>query len=284
MQYLINRKKADRGISPGDLEVLERKLELMDQRKVYAIKGKVLVNVTELEADEDERLQAIYYDGHTKLFFKDKDDFYLEEIVEKRKALVAGDELVEDMALPTPEEEEFLSFETDNEERFHFEYDRMAAVQYAERYWNTSNPRYKSFTDNCTNFISQCLFAGNSPMHGFPGRGKGWWMKSSNWSYSWTVAHSLTTYLANSKKGIRGHQVSSPDKLSAGDIICYDFQGDGRFDHTTIVVAKDSDDMPLVNANTYNSRMRYWSYEDSTAYTENIKYKFYRLKDSTHAD
>ncbi|MFY4774056.1 amidase domain-containing protein [Metabacillus sp. RGM 3146] len=283
LEYLINRRQADRSISLRDLEILERKIQVMDRRGIHAVKGIVKVNITELDLDQEDRLQAIYYDGHNQLFYKDQDNFYLEEIVEKRRAVFDGDELVEDAVLPKPEMEETVAFEADYEERLQFEYDRMAAIQYAERYWNTENPKYKSFTDNCTNFISQCLHAGEAPMHGYPGRGKGWWMQSKNWSYSWTVAHSMKTYMAYSKKGLTATEVSSPEQLIKGDVICYDFQGDGRFDHTTIIVAKDSDNMPLVNANTYNSRMRYWSYEDSTAYTTNIKYKFYHLRDSTHS-
>ena len=38
-------------------------------------------------------------------------------------------------------------------------------------------------------------------------------------------------------------------KLMPGDVICYDFQGDGRFDHTTFVVAKDDENMPNVTKN-----------------------------------
>jgi hypothetical protein len=45
------------------------------------------------------------------------------------------------------------------------------------------------------------------------------------------------------------------------------------------VTGKDASGMPLVNAHTYNSRMRYWAYEDSTAYTPNIKYKFLSITD-----
>ena len=37
--------------------------------------------------------------------------------------------------------------------------------------------------------------------------------------------------------------------------------------------------MPLVNAHTFNSRMRYWNYEDSTAYTPNMKYRFFTIVD-----
>lgn len=74
-------------------------------------------------------------------------------------------------------------------------------------------------------------------------------------------------------------EVSSAHELSPGDVICYDFEGDGRFDHNTIVVKKNKDGMPLVNAHTSNSRHRYWAYEDSTAYTPSIQYKFFRIGD-----
>jgi hypothetical protein len=116
-------------------------------------------------------------------------------------------------------------------------------------------------------------------MIGYPGRTKGWWMRSNNWSYSWSVANSLRLYLPRAKTGVRAKEVSEAGQLLPGDVICYDFQGDGRFDHTTIVTAKDANGMPLVNAHTANSRRRYWAYEDSTAYTPNIKYRFLTIAD-----
>lgn len=74
-----------------------------------------------------------------------------------------------------------------------------------------------------------------------------------------------------------GTEVERASDLYPGDVICYDFQGNDRWDHTTLVVAKDSQGMPLVNAHTDNSRHRYWSYEDSTAWTEDCRYKFFRI-------
>lgn len=71
---------------------------------------------------------------------------------------------------------------------------------------------------------------------------------------------------------------SSPEQLVPGDIICYDFDGNGRFQHNTIVVAKDPNNMPLVNAHTTDSSMRYWAYEDSTAYTPQIRYAFFHIR------
>ena len=78
--------------------------------------------------------------------------------------------------------------------------------------------------------------------------------------------------------GLRGKEVQDPRELILGDVICYDF-GDGRINHFTIVTGKDAFGMPLVNAHTTNSRLRYWAYEDSSAYTKNIKYKFFTIVD-----
>ncbi|HEY4600040.1 MAG TPA: amidase domain-containing protein [Cerasibacillus sp.] len=161
-----------------------------------------------------------------------------------------------------------------------FKYDRLKAVQYAERWWNSYHPNFRQFDVDCTNYVSQCLYAGGALMWGSPVRNRGWWYRQDNWSYSWAVAHSMRWYLSGASQGIKGIEKSSPEQLLPGDVICYDFQGDGRWDHTTIVVTKDANNMPLVNAHTVNSRHRYWSYEDSTAWTPQIEYKFFHLTES----
>lgn len=158
-----------------------------------------------------------------------------------------------------------------------FSYDRRAAVQYAERWWNDYNPSYKQFDVDCTNYVSQCLHAGGAPMRGYPNRSKGWWYKNENWSYSWAVAHSLRWYLSGSTQGLKGKTLEAANQLLPGDVICYDFEGDGKWDHNTIVVRKDENGMPLVNAHTNNSRNRYWDYQDSYAWTPECQYKFFRI-------
>lgn len=158
-----------------------------------------------------------------------------------------------------------------------FIYDRKAAVKYAERWWNSYDPKFEKFEKNCTNFVSQCLKAGGAPLKGFPNKKQGWWYKDRQWSFSWAVAHSFRWYLSGSIDGLQGYEVETAELLRPGDIICYDFQGDGRWDHTAIVVAKDDSDQPLVNAHSVNSRYRYWTYEDSTAWTDKINYKFYKI-------
>ena len=204
----------------------------------------------------------------------------MEEEIEQRLATFYKDEMTTDGQIVEQQTAEDLfefTFETD--ERISFQYDRLQAVKYAERWWSEYNPAYKKFENDCTNFISQCLRAGGGPMRGIPNRTKGWWYQENNWSYSWTTAHALQMYLQNSSHGLKARRVSSVEELKLGDIICYDFEGDGRFNHNTIITGKDANGMPLVNAHTTDSRLRYWSYEDSTAYTPNIIYRFYTIVD-----
>ncbi|MBD7944064.1 MULTISPECIES: amidase domain-containing protein [Psychrobacillus] len=157
-------------------------------------------------------------------------------------------------------------------------YNRQAAVQYAETWWNSYNPNFPIFDVDCTNYISQCLLAGGAPMRGQPNRQKGWWLGNNTWSLSWSTPHSLRWYLAGSTIGLQAKQVNSAQELILGDLIFYDFEGDGRWDHSTIVT-RIQDGVPYVNAHTNNSRNRYWDYHDSYAYTSNTKYIFFHVKD-----
>ncbi|MDN4606085.1 amidase domain-containing protein [Sporosarcina highlanderae] len=159
-------------------------------------------------------------------------------------------------------------------------YSREAAVRYADQWWNGRNPAYPSFDVDCTNYISQCLRAGGAPMYGYPNRGKGWWLQGGTWSFSWSVSHSLHWYVAGSKKGLTAKKVSSPYELDLGDLIFYDFQGDGRYDHSTIVTAKDINGAPLVNAHTYDAYHRTWDYKDSYAWRESAQYAFFKINDN----
>ncbi len=218
------------------------------------------------------------YTIHWSFAIKHGDQFYIEEEVERRRADFSSGEVVGDKELMPESEEDDSNWSVDDSRRSwpEFQYNRLKAVQYAERWWNEFNPNYPEFNDDCTNYISQCLYAGGVPMWGQPERTRGWWIEGKvNWSYSWTVAHAFMLMLKGANWTV---EVGSPRELEIGDIICYDFEGDGRFNHNTIVTGMDGYGYPLVNAHTTNSRMRYWNYEDSTAYTPEIQYKFFHIK------
>jgi len=160
-------------------------------------------------------------------------------------------------------------------------YDRIKAYKYAELWWNGFNPAYREMKGNdCTNYISQVLHAGGMPMVNTGAKGSGWWYRggsSPSWSYSWTVAHSLRFALS---KYMQAREVSDPRQLKVGDVICYDWDGDGRWQHNTVVVDFDRSGMPLVNAHTIASHRRYWDYRDSYAYTPSTRYAFYHIPDT----
>ncbi|WP_245807750.1 amidase domain-containing protein [Halobacillus massiliensis] len=217
-----------------------------------------------------------------RLYVKGKSQSYVEEGIYNCSSRVANNELIENITVTESASgenslEPLLFHEESEREPLRFKYNRREAVRYAEQWWDTYNPAYMNFENNCTNYISQCLKAGGAPVWGHPHRGKGWWYGGKTWSYSWSVANAMRWYLSGARKGLMASEVQSAKELSPGDIICYDFEGDGRYDHTTIVVSKDSEGEPFVNAHTTNSRQRYWNYEDSTAYTPNIKYKFFKI-------
>lgn len=281
----VDQCVGNKELSPIFCKKTELKVRSFEKRNAEIVKAKASGKIKKLEKGYHEgfELDKVFYVVHFQYLIKQKDDLYLEEEVEERIALFQKGELVEDKEVVFHDEmnEEILPIDMEEwlEKRLVFKYDRLAAVKYAERWWNDYNPAFKKFDVDCTNYVSQCLYAGNAPMVGYPNRSKGWWMKNNNWSFSWTVSNALRWYLPSAKKGLRGKEVAHPQELQLGDVIFYDFQGDGRFDHSTIVTGKDREGMPLVNAHTSNSRMRYWAYEDSTAYTPNIKYKFFHIVD-----
>ncbi|WP_445670421.1 amidase domain-containing protein [Peribacillus sp. FSL R5-0717] len=264
-----------------DLERGERKLHL--KKKMLRNRAAEIVRVNAAgkvhSKRKEDRDTVLTYHVHLQYLLKQEDSFYIEEEMEEREARFRNGYIVDENELiPRFETEEAPPKCDPGADRLTYKYDRMKAVQYAERWWNEFNPAYYKFTDDCTNYISQCLHAGGIPMWGAPNKSKGWWIRGKSWSYTWTTAHSLY-HLLKAGNAIRTKQVESAKELNLGDILCIDFEGDGRFDHNLIVTVKDQDGMPLVNAHTMNSRHRYWTYEDSTRYTPNIVYKFFVILD-----
>lgn len=161
-------------------------------------------------------------------------------------------------------------------------YDRVRAQRYADLWWNSYNPAYVKFLDDdCTNFVSQALYAAGMPMQKEDNnRAKGWWyhpgngQKGVNWSYSWSTSNALHQYLVNI---VGASVIDDPSKLNVGDLVFYDWNGSGAFHHTTIVTDFDSKGDPLVNAHTEPSYHRYYRYLDSPAWTPQTRYSYVHL-------
>ena len=107
-------------------------------------------------------------------------------------------------------------------------YSRDKATKYAEKYALEPNtPKYPYFNGpkywDCTNFTSQCLYAGGIKMHGnIPGDGSCWFinLNSKNFerSSSWAGADQFREYLDDPKCKIK-HSISSWAKVIKGDLI-----------------------------------------------------------------
>ncbi|MGV3487204.1 MAG: amidase domain-containing protein [Tuberibacillus sp.] len=266
----------------SEREAVLRKKDMLKDRNAKIVKTDVKGYVHGVHQYQDQTL--VRYRTHISYLINQKGHLYLEEEVKDKCAHFKNDTLISDKVLDVEQagyDHSFSVIESSANTRAKtkggYLYDRLAAVKYADRWWNAANPEYMTFEVDCTNYVSQCLYAGGAPMTGRYNQHSGWWYAGKTWSLSWTVAHSLRWYLSSDKNGLQAVEVDRPEKLQPGDVICYDFEGDNRFDHSTFVTAKDAYGMPLVNAHTTNSRHRYWSYEDSSAYTDNIQYKFYHI-------
>ncbi len=116
-------------------------------------------------------------------------------------------------------------------------YNRPAAVRYAHTWSHSRNPKYLDFSQlggDCTNFISQCLYAGSGVMNYTPVYGW-YYISSSNRTASWTGARFLYKFLTTNKGiGPFASEVSLSE-LALGDVI-HLARKDGHIYHSLIVV------------------------------------------------
>ena len=282
-------------IKDKEKQAIGRKKDSLKERKIKIVKANVSGKILSMRTLADER--TVEYRYYLSLLQKQMDThFHIEETWGKRRATFKNDRLIldedlnDESTLFQPKGSQILvdselevlagdDRSPSKKKGKSFFYDRIKVVRYADRWWNSNNPEFKAFDVDCTNYVSQCLYAGGIPMDGRYNQQTGWWFSNNRWSLSWAVAHSFRWYLASDRNIMGAVAVDTPEKLQPGDVICYDFEGDGHWDHSTIVTDKDGQGMPLVNAHTTNSRHRYWAYEDSSAWTQNIRYKFYHIED-----
>lgn len=124
-------------------------------------------------------------------------------------------------------------------------YNRKLAVEYARKWALSRNSAYYNYDNiggDCTNFISQCLYAGKKEMNY---RGYGWYYNNANnKSPSWTGVEYLYKFLINNKyEGPRGILIDRKD-LEVGDLIQLSF--DGVFwGHSLFVTYINGDDISI---------------------------------------
>ena len=129
-------------------------------------------------------------------------------------------------------------------------YVRERAVRYAEKYAFSQNPIFGNFRGiggNCTNFVSQAIYAGSCVMNYKPTFG--WYYVSlDNRSPSWTGVDFFYNFMVGNKDVGPFGIDSTLDALEVGDVIQL-AKNDGGFYHTLLVVGFDGGDT-LIAAQT----------------------------------
>lgn len=145
--------------------------------------------------------------------------------------------------------------------QFSEDYDRRAAVLYAHQWAFGRNPKfydYESIGGDCTNFASQCVFAGSGVMNFLPTFG--WYYIDANHKApAWTGVEYFFNFLTRQQPSVGpiGRECQL-QKIRPGDIIQLSFDGK-TFQHSPVVVAvwppHNPDDI-LVAAHSFDADNR----------------------------
>lgn len=132
-------------------------------------------------------------------------------------------------------------------------YNRQKAVDYARKWALSRNPAYYDFEHiggDCTNFASQCVYAGAGIMNYTPTFGW-YYVNLNNRSPSWSGVEFLHDFLVgNDGVGPFAKEVSAAE-IMPGDLIQLGTEG-GDWYHTPVVTAVKSG-LILVAAHTFDA-------------------------------
>lgn len=110
-------------------------------------------------------------------------------------------------------------------------FNRTNAVDYAHTWWDSYNPGWVSFPDDCTNFVSQCWNAAGIAMTPY------WYnyVDSQSWTYSWTVVDNFYTYMINNGWCYSGAE----SQVQLGDVIQLYNSNSNTWSHSMITTYID---------------------------------------------
>lgn len=127
-----------------------------------------------------------------------------------------------------------------------------AEIEYAHRWAYSHNPAFYNFENiggDCTNFVSQCLYAGGAVMNYT--RDTGWYYSSlRDRAAAWTSVEYFYRFIVNNKGVGPFGRVAPLSQMSAGDVI--QLGADGRYYHSLLVIAVRGG-VPYAAAHTSNA-------------------------------
>ncbi|MFI8227861.1 amidase domain-containing protein [Streptomyces sp. NPDC085900] len=134
-----------------------------------------------------------------------------------------------------------------------YNYPAMAA--YAEKYWknyNTAYRRYNGMGGDCTNFLSQSLYAGGwKQVTASTEDYDTWYSGSSSDSDTWIGVNEWSWFTQTAK---RTTPLANAYQMDVGDVLQMDFDKDGSKDHSMMTTYRSGSGVPYVtyhDADTY---------------------------------
>lgn len=155
-------------------------------------------------------------------------------------------------------------------------YNRQKVYEYAKKWAFLRNPKYYNFDPvggDCTNFVSQCIFAGCGQMN-YSTQNGWYYINGNNKSPSWTAVEYLYKFLINNKGvGPKGEETTI-DKLKIGDVIQLSVDGI-KYYHSLIVVQNGiNKENTLIASHTFDS------FNKSLAEYGNLEYRCIHVIDN----
>lgn len=140
-----------------------------------------------------------------------------------------------------------------------------AEIEYAQKWAYSRNPAYYNFDNvggDCTNFISQCLYAGGAVMNYT--RDTGWYyISADNRAAAWTSVEYLHKFLVTNTAAGPFGEIIPMRKIQKGDII--QLGSEGKFYHS-LLVTDIREGIPYIAAHmndAYNIPLTSYSYEQT---------------------
>lgn len=157
-----------------------------------------------------------------------------------------------------------------------FNYDRESVIKYAKRWAYDRNPAYYNFDPiggDCTNYVSQCIFAGSGVMNYTPVYG--WYYINLNRrTPSWTGVSFLYNFLTENTGAGPIARKCKINELMPADII--QLKRGVRYTHTLLVTKVEKNPLRIyVATHTYDSfnnpLSKYWYDEIRFLHIEHVK-------------
>lgn len=132
-------------------------------------------------------------------------------------------------------------------------YDRNSALTYAKTWALNRNPKYYDFSligGDCTNYVSQCIFAGCEQMNYT--KDIGWYyLTANNRAPAWTGVEFLHNFLIANKGLGPFAEIKTANEMQLGDVVQL---GDvnGRFYHS-LLITKISNGEIFVSTHSFDA-------------------------------